>query len=404
MQKYINFFHYEKTVNKKKKLIAVKEYFVIKEIIMADIDDNLFYKIALTQIEGVGPVLAKNLVSYCGGAKEVFEQKKLFLSKIPGVGKVLADEIKKDSVFENAGKIVEKIAKNGTGVLFYLDDGYPSRLKHLPDSPVILYYEGTGEYNNKRTLGVVGTRSASRTGKLVCEQIVSQLKDYNVTVISGLAFGIDSVAHRTAIKNGMPNIAVMGSGIDITYPGQHEKLRREIVQKGDVITEFPPGTAPDRGHFPMRNRIIAGLSDALLVVESDKRGGSMITAQIAFDYNKDVFAVPGRVTDRYSRGTNYLIKRNISQLVESAEDIALNMNWDKVNEKTYVQMQMFADITGDEQKIVDILRQSPQDSLSIDELHYASGFTMGELAAIVLNLELKGVIESLPGTRYSLAQ
>jgi len=370
---------------------------------MSNMDDSLFYKIALTQIEGIGSVLAKNLVSYCGGVEAVFEQKKLFLSKIPGVGKVLADEIKKKYVFENAERILKSIRKNGTKVLFYLDDDYPSRLKHLPDAPVLLYYEGTAVFNNQRTLGVVGTRNASHTGKMVCEQLVSQLKDYNVTIISGLAFGIDSAAHRTAIKNDMPNIAVMGSGIDITYPGQHEKLRKEIVKNGDVITEFAPGTAPDRGHFPMRNRIIAGLSDALLVVESDRRGGSMITAQLAFDYNKDVFAIPGRVTDRYSRGTNFLIKKNIAQLVESIEDITLNMNWDKVNEKTFVQMQMFADINPEEQKIIDLLRQAGKDNMSIDELHYASGFTMGELAAIVLNLELKGAIESLPGARYTLA-
>lgn len=365
-------------------------------------DNNLLYKIALTQIEGVGPIVAKNLVSYSGGVKEVFEQTKRVLSKIPGVGLVLADEIKKDTVFKNAEKILKSIEKNNTGVLFYLDKEYPSRLKHINDSPLLLYYQGTKTFNNNRTLGIVGTRNATVRGKTICNQIIEELKDYGVTIVSGLAFGIDAAAHRAAIKNGIPNIAVMGNGIDITYPNQHSKLREKISLNGDVISEFPLDTKPDKGHFPMRNRVIAGLSDALLVVESDIRGGSIITARLGFDYNKDIFAVPGRPDDKYSKGTNNLIKTNIAYLTDKATDITTVMNWNKINEVNAVQMKMFAELDDNEKKLVDILKTPEKESMSIDELHYSSGFTMGELAAILLNLELKGVIENLPGSRYML--
>ncbi len=365
-------------------------------------DNNILYKIALTQIEGIGPVLAKNLVSYCGGVKEIFEQKKRTLSKIPGVGLLLADEIKKDSVFKNADKILKSVIKNNTGILFYLDEDYPSRLKHINDGPILLYFQGTQSFNSKRSLGIVGTRNATNRGKAICDSIVNELKDYDVTIVSGLAFGIDAAAHRSAIKYNIPNIAVMGNGINITYPSQHQKLRSNISLNGDVISEFPLDTKPDKGHFPMRNRIIAGLSDALLVVESDIRGGSIITAKMAFDYNKDVFAIPGRIEDRYSRGTNSLIKNNIAYLTESAADIAKMMNWNKTNEITAVQMQMFAELTAGEQKVFDILKNSENESMSVDEIHYASQFTMGELASILLNLELKGMIENMPGARYSI--
>jgi len=365
-------------------------------------DNNLLYKIALTQIEGVGPVLAKNLVSYCGGVKEVFEQTKRTLSKIPGVGLILADEIKKDSVFQNAEKILQSVLKKDTGTLFYLDEDYPSRLKHINDGPVLLYFQGTRSFNAKRTLGIVGTRNATIRGKAVCDNIINELKDYDVTIVSGLAFGIDAAAHRAAIKYDTPNIGVMGNGIDITYPSQHQKLRSNISLNGDILSEFPLDTKPDKGHFPMRNRIIAGLSDALLVIESDIKGGSIITAKLAFDYNKDVFAIPGRIEDRFSRGTNALIKNNIAYLTEKAEDIAKMMNWTKTNEVTAVQMQMFAELEPDEKKIVDILKNSDNDNMSIDEIHYASQFTMGELASVLLNLELKGIIENMPGARYTI--
>lgn len=365
-------------------------------------DNNLLYKIAITQIDRIGPILAKNLISYCGGVQEVFQKSKSELIKIPGVSYNLASEIHNSKVFEQAESIIQQVEKNKTKITFYLDDDYPSRLKHFNDSPVLLYHEGTTTYNNYRTIGIVGTRNATIRGKKIVEEIIKGLKVFNVTVISGLAFGVDAIAHKASIENNVTNIAVMGNGIDITYPSQHRNLRNEIIKNGDIITEFPTNTKPDRGHFPMRNRIIASLSDALLVVESDIKGGSMITAKMAFNYNKDVFAIPGRTEDRYSKGTNFLIKSNIAALVENAQDICKIMNWTTSDDKKPVQLELFTELNEKEQLLVDCLKGSELDSLSIDKLMYATELPMGQLSSILLQLEFKGVVESLPGARYML--
>jgi DNA processing protein len=365
-------------------------------------NNNLLYKIAITQIDRVGPIVAKNLISYCGGVKEVFSNSKSSLAKIPGVGYNLASEIKKAKVFLQAETILKNLDISKTKILFYLDDDYPFRLNHFNDSPLLLYHTGTSQYNNSKTIGIVGTRNATIRGKKITEEIIRDLKDYGITVISGLAFGIDAIAHKASIENDMPNIAFMGNGIDITYPSQHHSLRREIEKNGDVMSEFPRDLKPDKGHFPMRNRIIAAMSDALLVVESDIKGGSMITAKMAFNYSKDVFAIPGRLEDRYSKGTNFLIKTNVASLVDNAEDIAKMMNWSKIGDQKPIQMELFLDLNENEQKIVNALKETELDSLSIDKLLYATELSMGQLASVLLKMEFRGIVENLPGARYML--
>ena len=366
-------------------------------------ETSLLYKIAITQIDKVGSVLAKNLISYCGGVEEIFSKSKKELLKIPGIGAAMVNEIANKNVLIKAEKIARENDRKNIKTLFYLDDDYPSRLKNHNDCPVLLYAEGTEEFNNSRTLGIVGTRNGTKRGKMIVENLIFELKKYDITIISGLAFGIDAFAHEAAVENAVPNIAVMGSGISITYPVEHTKLRNDIVLNGDIISEFPLNTSPEKGHFPMRNRIIAGLSDALLVVESDIKGGAIITANIAFDYNKDVFAIPGRVDDKYSRGTNYLIKSNIASLVDSASDICNSMNWSSTSSSNKIyQPDLFSELDENEKKLADILRNSDSESLKIDEIHYLSGFSLGELSTILLNLEFKNVIENLPGSRYAL--
>jgi DNA processing protein len=365
-------------------------------------DDKLLYAIALTQLEKVGSVTAKTLISYCGGAKEVFKKGKYELSKIPGVGPFLSNEIIKKDVLLKAENIVKGHEKNNIRTYFYLDDDYPERLKNFNDSPIILYATGTNELNNPRTLGIVGTRNATLRGKMITERIVAELAEFNVTIISGLAFGIDAYAHEAAVQNSIPNIAVMGSGINITYPSEHKLLREKISKNGDIVSEFALDTSPEKGHFPMRNRIIAGLSDALLVVESGQKGGAIITTNLAFDYNKDIFAVPGRVDDKFSKGTNMLIKSNIAALVESAQDICQAMNWDNTSNKQPVQMQLFSNISESESKILELIVNATDKILKIDELHYLSGLTLSELSGLLLELEFKGIIESLPGSRFGV--
>ncbi len=365
-------------------------------------EDKLLYAIALTQLEKVGSVMAKTLISYCGGPKEVFSKNKYELSKIPGVGPILSDEIIKKGALTKAEKIINGHEKNNIKTYFYLDDDYPDRLKNFNDCPVVIFAEGTMELNNQRTLGIVGTRDATQRGKIITQKIVAELAEFNITIVSGLAFGIDAYAHEAAVLNGIPNIAVMGSGINITYPTEHEKLREKIVKNGDIISEFALDTSPEKGHFPMRNRIIAGLSDALLVVESGQKGGAIITANLAFDYNKDIFAVPGRVDDKFSKGTNMLIKSNIASLVESGVDICQAMNWDNLSTKQPVQMQLFSNLSGQESDILELIANSTDKNLKIDELHYLSGLTLSELSGLLLELELKGIIESLPGSRFGV--
>lgn len=364
--------------------------------------DILLYQIAITQIDKIGAILAKNLVSYCGGVKEVFFKSKSELSKIPGIGYNLTSEIIKKEVLKKSEIILKDIETKNTNTLFYLDDNYPKRLNHYSDSPLLLYTNGTKTYNNPRTIGIIGTRNATIRGKNIVEDIIKELKEYNITVVSGLAFGIDAIAHKSSIQNNIPNIGIMGNGINITYPSQHENLRKQIESNGDIISEFPMETKPDRGHFPMRNRIIAALSDAVLVVESDIKGGSMITAKMAFNYSKDVFAIPGRHDDRYSKGTNSLIKSNIASLTESASDICKMMNWEKSNIQKPKQLELFVKLDEKEQKIVDALKMTELDSLSIDKLLYLTDINLGQLSSILLKLEFKGVVENLPGARYML--
>ncbi len=365
-------------------------------------DNTLLYKIAVTQIDNIGSILAKNLVSYCGGVKEIFFKSKAELAKIPGIGYILANEVVKKEVLIKAEMILKNLESTKVKTLFYLDDNYPKRLNHFSDSPLLLYTKGINSFNNKRTLGIVGTRNATIRGKKITEEIIEEIKDFNVTIISGLAFGIDAIAHKACIKNNMQNIGIMGNGIDITYPSQHENLRKEIEENGDIMSEFPMNTKPDKGHFPMRNRIIAGLSDAVLVVESDIKGGSMITAKMAFNYNKDVFAIPGRYDDRYSKGTNSLIKSNIASLAENAKDICKLMDWTKNSLQKPKQLELFVKLTDNEQKIVDALKETELDSLSIDKLYHKTKINIGQLSSILLQLEFKGIVENLPGARYML--
>ena len=366
------------------------------------LENEILYKIAISQIEKVGSVLAKTLISYCGGAKEVFETHKKNLIKIPGIGQGVIDSIKSGNALKKAEKILEENNRKGIKTLFYLDDDYPGRLKHHNDCPVVIYAEGTGEYHNSRTLGVVGTRNSTIRAKNIVDSIIRDLKGYDVTIVSGLAFGIDAFAHAAAIENNIPNIAVLGCGINITYPAEHSSMRDDITANGDAISEFALNTNPEKGHFPMRNRIIAGMSDALLVVESDIRGGAIITARLAFDYNKDVFAIPGRIDDKYARGTNNLIRSNIAMLTESAADICRAMNWEGASQPKAVQAQLFYELSEDERKIIEIMRSSEKENIAIDELHYLSGFTVAQLSAILLNMEFNNIIDSLPGSRYAV--
>ncbi len=362
--------------------------------------EDLLYKIAITKIPLVGSVTAKNLISYCGGVRAVFESRKRELLKVPGIGEVTTQSILSQDVLVEAEKELEFIQRYHIQTFFYLDKDYPLRLKHYSDAPVILYYKGTADLNAERIIGIVGTRKPTAHGILICEELVEGLKPYGVQTISGLAFGIDVTAHKKSLDCGIPTIAALGHGLNRVYPAQHRSVAEKMTQNGGLITEFTSDTRPDREHFPMRNRIIAGLCDALIVVETPRKGGSMISAYIANDYNKDVFAVPGRLKDKNSQGCNLLIKSHKAALIESAEDIAYVMRWEASSGNKNIQKQLFVELTEEEQKLIDILKESEE--IGIEKLIYTTNLTPGMVASLLLSLEFKGLVKPLPGKRYVL--
>ncbi len=360
----------------------------------------LVYKIALTQVPNIGSVLAKNLLSYCGTAEAVFNAKEFRLLKIPGIGKKYAQSILNFTDFSKAEKELEFIQKNNISVLFFSDSDYPQHLKQLNDAPLLLYKKGDFSFNTNYMVGIVGTREATKEGKEICEKIVADLKPYNVTIVSGLAYGIDVTAHKAAIKNAMPTVAVFAHGLDTIYPSQNKGTAEKMLANGAWVTEYPSNTTPDREHFPSRNRIVAGMCDAVIVVETDLKGGSMITADIAFSYSRDVFAIPSPPNAPKAKGCNWLIKNNKAALIESGDDVAYMMGWEKdtaaTKPKTY---SLPENLSADEKKIAATLKDI---ALGIDTISLQTKIAGNKVSLVLLELELKGLVKSLPGKVYKL--
>jgi DNA processing protein len=361
---------------------------------------ELLYRVALTKIPKVGAITAKNLISHCGSAEDVFKASKKELLLIPNIGPSVADNILKQDVLKWAEKELLFIEKNDIKVLCYSDKDYPERLKTIYDSPALLYYKGNADLNHGRTLGIVGTRKPSTYAARVCEDITEGLKEYNPLIISGLAYGVDITAHRRCLDVNIPTVGVMGHGLQRMYPNEHREAAREMVENGGLLTEYPSDQDPDREHFPMRNRIIAGLSDVLIVIETGMHGGSMISANVALDYGRELCAVPGRAGDKNAAGCNNLIRQHKATLIESAEDIATLMLWRNLDETKVVQSQMFVQLTDNQQLIVNVMQQS-EGGVTIDTLAYQTKLTQSVTASLLLELEFKGVVRALPGKRFS---
>lgn len=364
------------------------------------IPDEILYFIGLTKIPTVGAVTAKNLISYCGGAEAVFKATRKELMAIPGIGEGTAKAVLQQSVLSFAEKELEFAEKNNIRIFSYLSDDYPQRLKHFPDSPIVLHYKGNTDLNANRIIAIVGTRKPTEYGRSVCERLVEELKPYNVIIVSGLAYGIDVTAHKRSVDIGISTIGVLGNGLQTVYPSLHRKIASQMVENGGLLTEFSYEATPDREHFPMRNRVVAGMCDALVVVETKRRGGSMITANLANDYNKDVFAYPGRNTDEFSEGCNLLIKSHKAALLDGAKDLAYVMQWEKDQKSKEIQRSLFVELEPEQQQLSDLLKVNTD--MAIDQLTAAMGKTPSEMASLLLNMEFKGVIRSLPGKRYIL--
>jgi DNA processing protein len=363
-------------------------------------DESLILRIALTLVPGIGDLQGKKLVAYCGGAEAVFREKKKSLLKIPGIGQVLVNSLNKKDNFTRAAKEAEFIKQYQIRPLFYLDPDYPDRLKHCEDSPLMLYFKGRANLGQKRILSIVGTRMPTDYGKAVCGQIIQDIAEYGVLIVSGLAYGVDTAAHRASLSAGLPTIGVLAHGLDQIYPYANRPLAEKMLENGGLITEFISRTSLNRDYFPRRNRIIAGMADATLVIESAEKGGALITADIANSYNRDVFAIPGRVTDPRSGGCNRLIKMNKAALVQNAADICYMMGWDQSNQPVHVQQKLFREMDEQERKIYGILEARKE--ADIDEIYLNSGMTSSKVAAILLKLEFDGLIRSLPGKRYKV--
>lgn len=358
----------------------------------------LIYQIGITLIPGIGDVNGKKLVSYCGSAEAVFKEKKKALLKIPGIGESTVSAILSQNVLERAEEEIAFIEKYNIQPLFYTSKSYPVRLKQCVDSPMLLYYKGTSDLNGEKIVSVVGTRRASDYGKEVCNRIIEELAPLKVVVVSGLAYGIDSKAHQAALNSGLETIGVLAHGLDRIYPYTNRTLAEKMVQCGGLVTDFISKTNPDRENFPKRNRIIAGMSDALVVIETAMKGGALITANIANSYNRDVFAVPGKLSDRFSEGCNFLIKTNKAALIQSAKDIEYIMGWETKAGKEMHQQKLFEEISPEEDVVMNILNENGESG--IDFIVAKSQFTPSKTAAILLNLEFKGFVRSLPGKIY----
>ncbi len=361
---------------------------------------SLVHKIALTLIKNIGSRQAKKLLSTFGDAESVFAAKKDTLLKIEGIGEKLASSILNTDALIKAESALAFVKKNKIEVLFYTDENYPKRLRNCYDAPILLYFKGNADFNQKRVVSIVGTRNATPYGKQLCRQLVETLRSHDVLIISGLAYGIDVTAHQESLSVEIPTVGVLGHGLDRIYPLAHADIARKMINRGGLLTEFLPGTNPDKENFPKRNRIIAGLCDVLVVVEASNKGGALITADIANSYFRDVFAFPGRTTDVYSTGCNFLIKTNRAGLINHPKDLIYYLAWEDENlEKKEVQVKLPLDLNEVERLIVDSLKAN---ALSVDELCYLTKLSQSKLTMALLTLEIQGIIINLPGKRYQL--
>lgn len=361
-------------------------------------EENLYYLMALLRVEGVGDIMAKKLLTHFGSAEAVLSAKSSQLTAIDGVGCVLLKNLKDKSIFEKANQELRFIQCNGIDVLHFQEENYPDRLKHCIDGPVLLFASGNMNLKAKKIISIVGTRQITSYGTEFCRKLIEDLAPLDPIIVSGFAYGVDILAHQLAMDNGLQTIGVVAHGLNQIYPKPHKRYVAKMEQNGGFMTEFWSTSNPDKENFVRRNRIVAGMTEATIVIESADRGGSLITANIANDYNRDVFAVPGRTTDKYSQGCNNLIKTQKANVLTSAADLIYILNWDIEKESKPVQKQLFVTLDDDEQKVYDYLLKTGKELMDIIALH--CDFPIYRISGLLLNMELKGVIRPLPGKLF----
>jgi len=365
-------------------------------------EPSLIHKIALGMIPGVGDITARKLVSYAGSVEAIFSESFRALKKIPGIGENIAGNIVRKGYLSLAEKEAEYVNRHNIRVFFYMDEDFPFRLRQCDDAPVTFYFIGEADLNASHIISIVGTRSATQRGKEMCQKLITGLASHfpSLIIVSGLAYGIDIAAHKAAIANDLCTIGVLGHGLKTIYPSAHTGVAQTMKKRGGLLTDFTSEEPPDRNNFIKRNRIIAGLSDATLIVESGIKGGALITADIASSYNRDVLAVPGRSDDEWSSGCNALIKYNKAALVECAEDIEFILGWKFMGSPEPVQKVLFNDMTENEKKIFEAIKINGD--LTTDQIAVILSLPVYKLSSILLQMELSGLIVPCPGNIYRI--
>lgn len=365
-----------------------------------NVNKNIFYHLALNLVPGIGSRIGRALLLQFGSAEAIFTASAKELKQVEGINEVKAKSFKDETIMERTAKEWDFVEKNSIQLITCDSELFPTRLNECNDAPTMLFYSGNANLNANKIVAIVGTRKSTDYGTKLTEELVEGLQSQgDILILSGLAHGIDAIAHKAALKNNIPTVGVVGHGLEMMYPASHRQLASDMKQNGGVLSEFHSGTIPDKGNFPARNRIVAGMSDVTIVVESDKKGGALITARMASSYNREVAAFPGRVNDTRSSGCNELIRTNIAAMITGADDLLDLMNW-KDGKKKPLQKQLFLNLSPDEQKIMDIL--ATKDAVHADELLHKTDMAISMLAATLLQLEMQGLIKTLPGKFYRL--
>ncbi len=348
----------------------------------------------------IGDVIAKKLINTTGSASQIFKEPKKALLQIDGIGEYLISNLKNVQYLKKANSELDYIEKTNTKYSFYLNDDYPEKLKHCIDGPVLLFKDGNINLNNPKIISIVGTRNITSYGRNFCEELIEKLTEHNPIIVSGFAYGVDICAHKNAFKNKLQTIGVLAHGLDEIYPKTHKKYISQTNENGGFLTEFWHNENPLRENFLKRNRIVAGISQATIVIESAKKGGSLVTADIANSYNRDVFALPGRANDIYSLGCNNLIKNNEAHLLNSPDDIIKMLNWDIQEKQKITQTKLFISLNENEQKIYDYLQQKGKKLLDVIALE--CNIPIYQLSSILIQMELKGIIKPHPGKMFEV--
>ena len=360
-------------------------------------NDDLLYLIALKKIPLIGDITAKKLIAHFGSAKNIFAQRRSSLEKVMGIGSKITQNILNSQYLQEAETELLFTKKNGISIVSYTDAHYPKLLKQCVDSPILFYQKGHINLQNKRLLSIVGTRNITTYGTAFCEQLIEELAPLDVVIVSGYAYGVDITAHKAAMKHRLQTVACLAHGLNLIYPATHAKYCEAMEENGGFITDFSSQSPFDRKNFLSRNRIIAGLTEATVVIESGKKGGSLVTADIAFSYNREVFAVPGRTTDTYSIGCNELIRNRKANILTSAKDLIYLLNWDTPAPKA-VQQELFIDLSPDEELVANYLKENGKQAL--DELALGCQIPIYQLSNLLFQMELKGVVNPLPGKMF----